>query len=862
MNWRFTKRHIACVEFPDRIGSSLLKLALPVALSLSLVACGGGGSGSIGTGGGDTSSGVDLSPRRYLPLQVGNRWIYQASDSADPIVVRLTDTRNVGGGNGSVVQSSDPTEGESVYLEDANGVRQFPGNGADALTNALGPVQLLHYPLIVGDAFVAADKSLGAVMDFDGDGVLDSASIRADTQVLGLEVLSTPAGQFTDCLHLRTTAVMQVQLSYSKQAATVTTVSDDWLAPGIGPVRTVVTTSGGGTSSTWNQVVTGYGVAGHRSETVAPTASLVTATSGAVLGPQTVLNIAFSETMDPTTTAGAFQVLDVGGKPVVGSVSVTPSGLRFTPTGSWVSGTYSVQLSTSAQDLVGNPLASGQTWPITIDATPPALVQTLPIQGAVNVPLGSAIVLTFSEPVDPASVNASTITLMDSGPRISPLNYAVNGTTVTLTPQLALTRGTSFDLRVNGVMDLVGNAVSGVTMSFTSDPGRFGPPVALLPALPASDEVPGGATIGELTAVGDLDGDGRKDIAATSVQSTVNSWRHNSVLIYSQMTNGSLNAPTQVGSAEDCQTTALQIGDIDADGRNEVILMCAGFGIDVIKPSASGTFLRSRLFNSPGVTQLRLADMDGDGRLDLVTYDYLDNVIRVWLNLPGGWQRVDSPVLPYAPRVSKIAVGDLNGDGRPDVAVAAAAFPNFAAAAVLYQQPGGSFSAPAYLHAKSADYATEVAIADINGDGRPDLLVACLSNGILSYLQSPDGQLSAPSVISSDFFPSALSPVDINGDGRIDVLSFHYQLDVILQQADGSFGQAAQYTGYRGFSQPGSMTAADVNGDGMLDLVSGGLVWYQRPVPVMSQSLPPAGRIAKRGVAARLGMALPLGASR
>lgn len=824
-----------------------MSLLLPV-----LVACGGGAGGG-GNAAGSGSAKVDLSASQYFPTQVGNRWIYQSSRSVDPVIVRLTGQRSVSGLTGVAMLSSDPIAGESVLVEDAQGVREFPGNGADPLTLALGPVQLLRYPLLVGDSFVAADKALGAVVDFDGDGVRDSVTVRADTQVLGLEVLDTALGKLTDCLHLRTTALLKVQTSGSKQTVTLSSVSDDWLAPGIGKVRSDVSTSGGGVNSTSSQLITGYGVAGRRSETLAPTASAPVLASAAVLGPTTMLEIAFSEAMDGSTLAGALKVLDASGKPVAGTVSVGASSVQFRPSAGWASGSYSAQISTAAQDLVGNPLAAAQTWPFTIDATPPTLLQSTPLQGSIDVPLASNIVVTFSEAVAPASVGASTITLLYDGAVLSTLDYAVNGASVTLTPKSALARGKTYSLHISGVTDLVGNPMSGATVSFTSDPGRFGTPVALAPAT----AVPAGASpaLGDVVAVGDLDGDGRADVVATSVQWQGSYWR-NTLLVYYQQADGRLSTPLQIDHIDNCPTTSMQIGDIDGSGHNALIVTSCG--IDVVVRAADGTLSRRKLIDSPGATRLQLADMNGDGRLDLVTYDYIDNLVRVWLNRPDGWSRVDAPTLPSFPQINSLAVGDLNGDGRPDIAISGAALPGFNAAALLYQKADGSFSAPSYLHVDGNEYASGVNIADLNGDGRADLVLALPSSGIAVHSQAADGSLGPLTRLSKDLFPSVVTLADINGDSRPDILAWHPAsgLAVMLQQTDRSFSAAAQYPQPNN-SAPSLMVVADLNGDGRPDLLLNGQLWLQRPVLPMAQlSRPARPAAAAPGLATRLRQAL------
>jgi len=594
-------------------------------VSLVLAACGGGGGGG---GGGATPQSLDLSARRYLPLQVGHRWIYEDSSLTRPVTVRITGTRTVGGVSGFVQQSDDPEDEETVLVEDAQGVREFPGQDASPLTEAVGPVQLLRYPLRVGDTHVVADKQLNALMDFDLDGRADDVNLRADAVVVGLEAQDTPAGRVADCLHLRTTAVVRVRLAATGQTVTVTTTGDDWFAPGVGRVRSEATTRGDGlTPSTVTQRVVAYALGSLRSESVAPTASAPALPAGTVLGRNAVIRIDFSEDMDVATLAAALQVTDNTGRVVAGSMSVADRGLQFSPAAGWTSGDYVARLAASAQDRVGNALAMAQSWNFGVDATAPALVSSSPVEGTIDVALASSIVLRISEPVDPASVNA--------GP------------------------------------------------------------------------------------------------------------------------SGFVQAPSVTADA------------------------------------TVGAATRARL-----------------------------------------------------------AVGDLNGDGRPDIVVSSDNLPGFAAAALLLQAGDGGFGAPQWLFTGGNESAGNLAIGDIDGDGRADL-VGAPAQGLTVFAQRSDGQLAAPRRLSTDPFPSAPVLADVNGDGRLDILAAAgaFDFELRLQQADGTLAAPAVYPdSFRGAGlDPATVAVTDVNGDGRADVLIGGHLFLQREVPLMAQSVQPPAAAAGRG---------------
>jgi len=175
------------------------------------------------------------------------------------------------------------------------------------------------------------------------------------------------------------------------------------------------------------------------------------------------------------------------------------------------------------------------------------------------------------------------------------------------------------------------------------------------------------------------------------------------------------------------------------------------------------------------------------------------------------------------------AVGDLNGDGWPDLVVLNQCVRFFMACSldggsvsVLMGVGGGGFSGPTSYPTGGA-YPSGVAIADVTGDGKPDVLVANSWGGIQfgEMLGNGDGSLQPVQPYSSSWLwniPGASAMVDVNGDGILDLVALGYStVDVQLGNGDGTYQSAVGFQS--GGVYPQSILVADLNRDGKPDLV-------------------------------------------
>jgi hypothetical protein len=337
--------------------------------------------------------------------------------------------------------------------------------------------------------------------------------------------------------------------------------------------------------------------------------------------------------------------------------------------------------------------------------------------------------------------------------------------------------------------------------------------------------------------LGDINGDGKPDIIIA------NSTTSNVSVMINQTVTGSSTADftTKVDFTTGGKPVSVTLKDFNLDGRPDI---AAGdqdtsvyiFINNTIPGDTAASFSTAYGFDAGyGAFFAASADFNGDGKPDLVSVDGND-IASVFINttspgasVPSFTPRMDFGTLDFAVSVS---TGDLNLDGKPDFAVA-----NNDTMSVFLNTTTPGSSNPAF--SSRFDFAIEdgspaaILIADMNCDGKPDVITSNINTNTLSvFLNAVLPGSSVPVFLSrADFttlqIPENLCVADINGDGRPDMLAANAGSDSVSVFINGTgVGIApASFTNtdfsMQAGSSPKSIILQDFNGDGKPDLASG-----------------------------------------
>lgn len=378
--------------------------AMAAGMIALLSACGGGGGGSdsgAGAATGDGAPAVRLSADFY-PLGTGDRRTWRINGGS-LFHERVGAVTTLASGTGLAVSAGTPTDVSVDYLQrSGTEIVKLLSATADPVAVLIGSVPLLRFGMALGETVILVDRKASA--DLDGDGRADSVDLRVDSTFVAVETVSTPAGTFPGCAHVRTVRRSTVRLGGISGSSSATQTEDTWYAPGIGPVKisssdeTDGIADGSGTAE-----LIAYSAGSQHSESVAPTVVSTDPAGGGLVRWNSTVRINFSEPIDPlgVSMPDGFHLFNSAGVALDAYVTLDDSLQQLTITlpGNLPQGRYTVRAGSAATDLAGNPL-SEEVLSFTFDNQGPQLISSSPALNAWDVPTSTTTLrMSYSEPI-------------------------------------------------------------------------------------------------------------------------------------------------------------------------------------------------------------------------------------------------------------------------------------------------------------------------------------------------------------------------------------------------------------------------------------------------------------------------------
>lgn len=348
--------------------------------------------------------------------------------------------------------------------------------------------------------------------------------------------------------------------------------------------------------------------------------------------------------------------------------------------------------------------------------------------------------------------------------------------------------------------------------------------------------------------VSDIDGDGKPDLAVIYLETGFISFYRNTSTP-GEITSTSFATKLDIFTALHTDFfPSIATGDLNSDGKPDLILKSyeALFYI-LLNTSTSGSISFDTVFTVDAPYNnfsVEVSDLNADGRPDIVTSSSYDDQISVYQNIYSGGEmnassfsdRIDFETGDY-PTAFKIR--DIDGDNKPDIVVLDDITNNVSVLRNTSELITISFAGKIDFDAGDSGYMTDVAVGDLDADGKPEIAVQKYVPHTISILKNTSviGEITTSSFAppvdfksGSNLFLAGVTNAcikigDINGDEKPDLISADYANDkiAILQNisVDGiidtnSFAPKVDFDA----DTPWWINVADIDGDGKSEVIS------------------------------------------
>ncbi|WP_170147866.1 FG-GAP-like repeat-containing protein [Marinoscillum furvescens] len=329
------------------------------------------------------------------------------------------------------------------------------------------------------------------------------------------------------------------------------------------------------------------------------------------------------------------------------------------------------------------------------------------------------------------------------------------------------------------------------------------------------------------------------------LDAAVANFNNRNISIFNNLTTFGNQASFSKSSLDNVSPTiSVECGDLNGDGLPDLVATSfSGSAPQHVKVyqnngTAGISFTKVLEFRLPNLSasvprnprKIKIADMDLDGKSDLIIGSENDNSIFIYQNTTTGGtlsfaSSPESITVSGADNAASIEIGDLNNDGLPDIAAVALNIPNSSVFVIRNQSSPGSFNFIQASTINDSNQRTNVSLVDIDGDFKPEIITTNnLKNDVDIFENTTSGIEitfdNSPTTLSVQR-PWSVASGDLNGDGKVDLSVATLSADIYVLENTTSNGSIA-FTSSTFSATPDNrnIELADIDGDAKPDVIT------------------------------------------